>query len=82
MVIMLDQTHVDFKEHMKEKVEIWKPFIAHIGPDYAVFEFDTEAERDTVCKSLKQYEKSYGYESSKGPREQLSIVKKEVKDAT
>lgn len=69
---------VDFVEHMKEKAKHWGCFTATIGKDFAVFEFDTDHERDAAHKNLLHYQESYGYASSTGPREQLSIVKGEV----
>jgi hypothetical protein len=69
---------VDFEAHMREKARMWKPFTLIIGEDFAVFEFDNDQQRKVAIGGLAHYAASYGYTFSKGPRQQLSIVKGDV----
>ena len=69
---------VDFEQHMREKAQMWRPYTLIIGKDFAVFEFDTERERKVAAAGLAHYAESYGYKFTRGPREQLSIVKGEI----
>jgi hypothetical protein len=66
---------VDFMEHMKEKALLWGAYQVDIAKNFAVFEFDTPEQRDTVRKTLIHYEKCYGYTSHVGDRERFAIVK-------
>ena len=66
----------DFHAHMKEKADIWKPYLVILGKDFVVFEFHTAGERDVCHKNFKHYEEIYGYESYVGGREQMVVVKK------
>ena len=70
---------VEFKQHMREKARMWKPFTLTMGDDMAVFEFDSDRERDVAVGGLAHYAPSYGYTYSCGPSQQLSIRKGEVK---
>lgn len=67
-----------FREHMLEKAKLWGPFQLILGKDFAVFEFDTVNARDIVRKVLLHYEKTYGYRSAVGHREQMVIINEEA----
>jgi hypothetical protein len=65
---------VNFQDHMLQKVQVWNPYSMNLGEDFAVFEFDNNAQRNDACMNLAHYSSYYGYITDVGPNETLLII--------
>ena len=64
-----------FRQNMKDKVESsWSPTKAHLGEDFAVFEFDYKYERDNAFKTIEKYYKYFGYLIYKNKDKKFTVV--------
>ena len=50
-----------FQNHMKRKADMWKPDLVEIGPDFAVFVFDTSLRVNNALEDALKYNNYYLY---------------------